>query len=175
MSERPAPRGRRAEAIALLATAALVLLADQVTKALVVANLAVGERVNVIGDVVQLWHAENAGAAFSLLPNAQILFYAVTAIALVVIAYFFWNLTGRSLWLFALLGLALGGTLGNLADRLIRGGFVTDFISVGVGGTRWPTFNLADSAIDVGIVLLVLTLALSERRNPAEPHPQEGR
>jgi signal peptidase II len=160
MSVRPAPRGRRAEGIALLATAALVLVADQLTKALVVANLPVGDRVNVVGEVVQLWHAENAGAAFSLLQNAQFLFMAVTGIALVVIAYFFWSLSGRSLWLFGLLGLTLGG-------------FVTDFISVGIGGTRWPTFNVADASIDVGIVLLVLALTLGDRRT-ASPQSSEA-
>jgi signal peptidase II len=95
-------------------------------------------------------------------------------VALVVIAYFFWTLTGRSRWLFVLLGLTLGGTLGNLADRVLRG-TVTDYISVGVGATRWPTFNIADASIDVGIILLVLVLTLGERRATSDPRPEEGR
>jgi signal peptidase II len=77
------------------------------------------------------------------------------------IAYFHRSFRGQR-WLQLILGVVLGGTLGNLTDR-IRLGYVTDFVSVGFGNTRFPTFNVADSAITVGIGLLVLYLAFVDR------------
>ena len=66
----------------------------------------------------------------------------------------------------ALLGLVLGGTLGNLTDRLIDGS-VPDFVSVGFGSLRWPTFNVADSSVVIGILGLVLLLSVLDRRTAA--------
>ena len=143
----------------LFGTAAVVFAADQVTKALVVANIDVGQRIDVVGDLVQLWHAENSGAAFSLLQNGQLLFVVVSIFALGLITYFFRTLHGRSLGIFVLLGLVLGGTLGNFTDRL-RHAQVTDFVSVGIGELRWPTFNVADSSIVIGILAFVVLLTL---------------
>jgi signal peptidase II len=175
MSSEPAPRRSRAEAGILLGAAAVVYLADQVTKAIVVSSVAMGERIDVIGDILQIWHAENHGAAFSLLQGGQLLFLVVSVIALAVIGYFFRALHGRSLWLYALLGIILGGTLGNLVDRVTRGGFVTDWISVGIGRTRWPTFNIADASIDTGIILLIVVLTLADRARAPRPRAEAGR
>src|SRR5437867_10050968 len=155
MSSEPAPHRWRVEAGILLGTAAVIYLADQLTKAIVVSSVAVGQRIDVFGDIVQIWHAENHGAAFSLLQGGQLLFLVVSVVALGVIGYFFRALHARSPWLYALLGVILGGTLGNLVDRVTRGGFVTDWISVGIGSTRWPTFNVGDASIDTGIILLI--------------------
>ncbi len=167
MTTTDAPRTNGwADALVLLATAGLVYAADQITKALVVANIQLGQRVDVIGDLAQLWHAQNAGAAFSLFQGGQLLFFAVTAVALVMIAYFHRAFRGQSRWLQLILGLVLGGTLGNLTDR-VRLGYVTDFVSVGFGSTRFPTFNVADSGIVVGIGLLVIYLAFVDRRERA--------
>lgn len=154
--------------VVLLATGAIIYLADQVTKALVQARLGLDQRVPLIGDVVELWHARNSGAAFSLFQGGTVLFLVVTVFALAMIVYFYRAFQGRSLWLYLVLGLVLGGTLGNVTDRL-RSGFVTDFISVGFGSIRWPTFNVADSAIVIGILSLVLTLSLSERSDREAP------
>jgi signal peptidase II len=151
----------RADLLVLLIAAAAVYVADQVSKALIVASISVGDRVEVVGDLVQLWHAQNAGAAFSLFQGGQLLFFAVTILALGMIAYFHRSFRGQR-WLQLILGVVLGGTLGNLTDR-IRLGYVTDFVSVGFGNTRFPTFNVADSAITVGIGLLVLYLAFVDR------------
>jgi signal peptidase II len=169
--ERSAPRaeprsGGRADAITLLATAAVIYVADQVSKALIVANIPVGGEVPVVGDLVQLWHAQNAGAAFSLFQGGQLLFYVVTILALGMIFYFHRSFRGQSRWLQLILGAVLGGTLGNLTDR-VRLGCGTDFVSVGFGSARFPTFNVADSAITVGIGLLVLYLAFVDRRERA--------
>jgi signal peptidase II len=157
-SDAPRTRGS-AELLALGLTALAVLAADQLTKALVAAALDVGERAQVVGDLVVLWHVQNRGAAFSLFQDASILFYVVTIAALGMIAYFHRALAGRSPWLHLVLGMVLGGTLGNLVDRL-RLGYVTDFVSVGIGDLRWPTFNVADASIVVGILTLVGYLTL---------------
>lgn len=150
-------------ALLLAGTAAVLYAADQVTKALIVAGLPFGARQDVIGDLVQLWHVRNTGAAFSLFPGATWLFLLVTAGALVMIVYFFRVFRTRSVWLHVVLGSILAGTLGNLTDRL-RHGYVVDFVSVGVGETRFPTFNVADSALVVGIGLLVLYLSFADDR-----------
>ena len=147
----------------LAATAVLVFVADQATKALVVATIPYGERVEVIGDLVWLWHLRNTGAAFSLLPGATWLFIPVTLLALGMVAYFHREFRNRGPWIHVLLGVILGGALGNLVDR-IRLGYVVDFVSVGIGDLRWPAFNVADPSVVVGIGILVLYLTFFDGR-----------
>lgn len=152
----------RGELAVMGLTAATVLLADQVTKAMVVASIGLNEQVSVLGDFVLLWHVRNQGAAFSLFQGGQLFFYAVTILALGMLVYFSRALRGRGALLHVVLGLVLGGTLGNLVDRL-RLGYVTDFISVGVGDLRWPTWNVADASLVVGITALVVYLTFFDR------------
>ncbi len=168
MSEPRPTRRRLGEFVTLLGVAGVVLLADQLSKAVVAANLALGEHVDVLGTTVQIWHAENNGAAFSLFQGGLPLFLIVSVVALGLVAYFAWSFRDRTLWVFAVLGLLLGGTLGNLVDRLARGGRVIDFLSVGMGNLRWPTFNVADSSLDVGIGALVVFLWWFDRREARE-------
>jgi signal peptidase II len=141
----------------LLLTALAILVADQATKAVVVSSLAVGEKAELLGDVVQVWHAQNRGAAFSLFQGGTIIFLVVSVLSIVMVAYFYRSFRDRSPWLHLVLGIVLGGTLGNFTDRL-RQGYVTDWLSIGIGDTRWPTFNVADSSVVVGIGILVLYL-----------------
>jgi signal peptidase II len=162
MSSQAHPGQLRAELLALGLTAAVVLAADQATKALVAAAIEVGGRVEVIGDLVMLWHVRNAGAAFSLFQGGQLFFLLVTTFALGMLVYFQRAFRGRGIPLQIVLGLVLGGTLGNLIDRL-RQGYVTDFVSVGVGDLRWPTFNVADASLVVGILALVGYLTFLDR------------
>ena len=160
MSSEGPTTGGFSKAVVLLVTALAILVADQVTKALVVANLAVGEKARLVGDLVQVWHAQNRGAAFSLFQGGAVVFLIVSVLSIVMVAYFHRSLRDRSPWLHVVLGVVLGGTLGNFIDRL-RQGYVTDWLSVGVGDTRWPTFNVADSSIVVGIGILVIYLLLT--------------
>ena len=156
----------RSEWVALAVPAVALFAADQATKALVRAAVPIGAEIPVLGDVLQLWHVQNRGAAFSLLQGETLLFVVVTVFAVGMIAYFHRTLRGRGAWIHALLGLQLGGALGNLVDRL-RSGYVTDFISVGIGELRWPTFNLADAAIVIGIGSLVIYLVFRADREAA--------
>lgn len=158
-SEGPTNGGFRKAAVLLL-TALSILVADQVTKALVVANLAVGEKTRLVGDVVQVWHAQNRGAAFSLFQGGSLVFLIVSVLSIGMVGYFHRSLRDRPTWLHVVLGIVLGGTLGNFTDRL-RQGYVTDWLSVGIGDTRWPTFNVADSSVVVGIGILVIYLLLT--------------
>jgi signal peptidase II len=160
MSEEGQATGGIGKSALVLLTALGILVADQVSKGLVVANVALGERVNVIGDLVQVWHAQNRGASFSLLQGASILFLVVSVVSVAMVAYFHRSLRQRGWWVHLVLGVILGGTLGNFVDRL-RQGYVTDWLSVGVGDLRWPTFNVADSSLVVGIGVLVLYLLIA--------------
>lgn len=157
------PSQTRSELIAMGLTAAVVLVADQASKAAIASAMAVGDRVSILGDLVVLWHVRNAGAAFSLFQGGQIFFLIVTVLAFAMLIYFQRAFRGRGVALYVVLGLILGGTLGNLLDR-IRLGYVTDFISVGIGDLRWPTWNVADASIVVGILALVAYLMVLEPR-----------
>lgn len=139
----------------LYLTALLVLLLDQTTKLWVRANLSIGETLYEAGFFRIIRTPPNTGAAFGLFRGYSSILTGistVTAIFLLACPVFFCR---RIPWLNSnfsrfILGLILGGTLGNLADRLQPAlGGVTDFISLGI----WPTFNLADSAITIGIML----------------------
>jgi signal peptidase II len=154
--------------VLVLAGTALALYAlDQLTKALVVANVPFGARYDVIGDLAQLWHVRNTGAAFSILPGATWLFVPVTIGAIGMVAYFHRTLRGRGPWVQVILGAILAGALGNLTDRL-RLGFVIDFVSLGIGNVRFPTFNVADSAVVLGIGALVAYLTFFDQPRSAE-------
>jgi signal peptidase II len=153
--------------ILLVAVAVILYVADQVSKALVAANIDPGERISVIGDVVQLWHVRNDGAAFSLLPGATWLFIPVHLFAIGLVIYFARAFRERGPWIHVVLGAVLAGSLGNLTDR-VRLGYVVDFVSVGLGDLRWPTFNVADPSIVIGILLLVAYLTFVDGRQPRD-------
>ena len=152
-----------AETGLLLGTAGLVFLADRLTKAWIVSNVDIGQQIPVIGDLVQIWHTENAGAAFGLLQGGGLLFAAIGIGTIVVVAWV--HITGRLPGTLpaVLLGMVLGGTLGNLTDRVLDGK-VVDWVSVGIGYLRWPTFNVADASVFCGIVALIVYLSVLDRR-----------
>ena len=153
--------------LALAGTALGIYAADQVSKAIVVATVETWQQFDVIGQLVQLWHVRNEGAAFSILPGATWLFVPVTILAIGMVVYFHRTLQDRGLWIHVILGAILAGALGNLTDRL-RLGWVTDFVSIGFGDTRFPTFNVADSAVVLGIGALVIYLTFLEGSRSAE-------
>ncbi len=140
-----------------LAVAAVVVAADQATKALVQASLAPGERIPVIpfADLVLVF---NTGAAFSFLAGAggwQRTFFIVVAVAAIaLIGWLLLRHPGERLFC-AGLALVLGGAIGNLWDR-IQLGHVVDFVLLHAGGWHFPAFNVADSAITIGAGLLIL-------------------
>ncbi|MFC1899317.1 signal peptidase II [Chloroflexota bacterium] len=144
--------------------ALLIIVTDQLSKVWIRTNLTTGESLSVIGPF-RLTHINNTGAAFGLFPN-QSLFLTITAIVgVTAILVYFLFFKQKSSFInnkrsFLALGLILGGATGNLIDRLnpgIKG--VTDFIDVGF----WPIFNIADSAIVIGALMLTYFLIKSAR------------
>ena len=144
-------------------TGIVVVLADQFSKDWIKANLAVGQSLFDIG-FFQITHVRNTGAAFGLFQDHTLALTIIASVAVIVLLFcgvslqrylpFLNNITGR-----VTLGLVLGGTAGNLIDRL-HIGYVTDFIDFKV----WPVFNIADSTVTVGVIILaclVLRMALA--------------
>ena len=124
---------------------------DRVTKAAVAASIPLGTEQPAIDHLVWITHIQNSGAAFGLAPFGSVFFLVVSlVVAVVLVAYVFSR--GGTPSTDGMLGLVLGGTVGNAFDRLAHGS-VTDFVTV----HWWPVFNVADSAISVGVALLVLT------------------
>ncbi len=157
--------GRTARLSLLVYGIALVtLLLDQASKAWVRRSLVDRAPIEVIPGVLRLVHTTNSGGAFGLGQSAPWLFAGATIVVTGIIIYASLHVS-RPLVAVAL-GLVLGGALGNLSDRALRGpgfsGRVTDFIDVRV----WPVFNLADSAVVIGAVLLALASLGHEEKEP---------
>lgn len=145
--------GRGVIDFALFFVALAVIGLDQYTKHWVRQNLAPGTSYNPVSwlePIVTLTYVHNTGAAFGLFPGMQYVFAGVALVVAVLVVIYHRQLTGDSLFLHLAFGLQLGGALGNLIDRVFRGR-VTDFIDFRV----WPVFNVADSSVVVGTILLV--------------------
>lgn len=153
------------------ACAAFVVLLDQATKWMASAQLELGEPVLVLGDFVRLTLVHNTGAAFGLFPGSRGPFIVISVLAIGVVLYLFFRETHRNVQNRVLLGCILGGAIGNLIDR-VRLGWVVDFIDMGIGQTRWPVFNVADSAVTLGVVFLAWNLARAGR--DAAPYPEDS-
>jgi signal peptidase II len=143
----------------LAIVAAAAVLADQVTKHVVTSTVALDDSVRVVGPL-SIHHVQNTGIAFGLFAGATSIVTVVTAAAIVWMLVFFARSAARHPVLPAAFGLVIGGSLSNLSDR-IRLGHVTDFIDL-----NWWTFrifNLADSFIVVGVLILLAALVLADR------------
>ena len=144
------------EKIILPAVALLILVADQISKYLVLSNLNPGHSWNPVASLtpwVSVTHVTNTGAAFGLFPDQGSLFVIIAVIVVAAIIFYYRHLPAGQWWIKVSLGLQLGGALGNLLDRL-RLGYVIDFIDFKI----WPVFNLADSAIVIGVAILAYYL-----------------
>lgn len=162
------------KAKAFLLAGAVVFPLDQLTKWWVSAALHYGDRVPVIPGFFSITHVRNPGAAFSLFaespePFRRVFFIGVTLVAIALIVSFYRRLAPRERLPALALGLVLGGALGNLVDRIFRAGEVVDFLHFRLWADyTWPDFNVADSAIVVGVLLLILELLASEGETRAE-------
>lgn len=131
-----------------------VLVLDQAVKAALRVSIPFGHEVPLL-PVFSLVHVQNTGAAFGILPQTNALFVGVTLVILAVLVKLGRELASQGPWSRAALPLVWGGALGNLMDRLWQGA-VTDFLDFHLGAWHWPAFNVADSAITVGIACLVV-------------------
>ena len=158
----------------ILALGGGVVVLDQITKAVVLNHLAPGTHINIIDGFATLTLVMNPGLAFGLLggvPTAWRWIVAVLSIAaLIVLARVALRvLPGGSRLDQIAIGLIFGGAIGNLIDRL-RFGAVVDFVDLHYRGYHWPAFNVADSAISIGVVLLAIRLLI----RPASLEPRTG-
>lgn len=151
----------------IFASLALGILAgDVVTKRLAEANLPLHQPQNVLGDVLRWTLTYNTGAAMnmSLGASSRVVFSALAVVMIVIIVRMWRGLPPTSTWLSASLAMIAAGATGNLIDRLRSARGVVDFIDVGIGTTRFWTFNVADSGVTVGAIIL----AILTWREPAD-------
>jgi signal peptidase II len=141
----------------LAAVALAAVVADQVTKHIVTRTLSLDDSVHVVGPL-SIHHVQNSGIAFGLFASATAVVTIVTSIAVIWMLVFFARSGSRHPVLPASLGLLIGGSVSNLVDR-IRLHHVTDFIDL----KWWPAFNLADSFIVIGVVILLGALVAADR------------
>ena len=136
----------------LIITAALIIVADQLSKYFVTSLMQAGESIALIENFLHLTFVRNPGAAFGMLPYQTIFFVVITMVVVLFIVYFYRLLSTDHRLLRFSLALLLGGAIGNLIDRLSTG-YVVDFIDFKI----WPpVFNVADSAIVIGIGLFLI-------------------
>lgn len=174
-------RARLFDALALL-VAIVVIVLDQVTKALIVANLSPPEShapIPIVGNYLTIYYIQNSGAAFSLFANNAVLIVFI-AVALCIIVYLYIRMLNSGPMGYKLIfGMIIGGASGNLIDRALHAGYVVDFIFFQIPqiGYRFAIFNFADASISVGVILLlffVLAGGLRQTRKPIEqPEPPE--
>jgi signal peptidase II len=142
--------------------AGVVIGLDQLSKYLVRTNMVLGESIPDNG-FFRFTYGTNTGGVFGFFSNQTFLITVAAVISVVVIILYSRHKMAQSMLVKVSLGMILGGSIGNLIDR-IRFGAVTDFIDVGA----WPVFNLADSAIDVGVVLLIIYILFRMRKDSRE-------
>jgi signal peptidase II len=142
---------------AALATAGAVVAVDQATKQLAATQIALGDQVDVLPGL-QLTNARNTGVAFGALEGGGLIVAILIALSLSLLVGYF-ALNRDKPWLWLPVGLLLGGALGNLADRA-RLGAVVDFIDP----VAWPAFNVADSCIVIGVLVLLWVVEGRPRR-----------
>ncbi|HYX87702.1 MAG TPA: signal peptidase II [Gaiellales bacterium] len=145
------------------AVALAAAVADQATKRVIEQRIELNESHQVLPGL-SITHVQNTGIAFGVLPGRLGIVSILTGAAVVWMLVHFARSGARHVLFPVALGLLVGGSVSNLADR-VRQGYVTDFIHL----SHWPTFNLADSFIVVGVLLLALGLARVEHRRPEPP------
>jgi signal peptidase II len=140
--------------------ALVIALADQALKYLVTSKLALGQSIKVLGHIVQLTYVRNTGAAFSLFVGFSS-YLVVIGLAVVLAVIFFHHRLSKSNFIVHLgLACVLGGSLGNLIDRVARA-YVVDYIDILI----WPVFNLADIMINVGVILIAYQLFAEDKKD----------
>lgn len=152
----------------LLTVVLPVVALDQVAKALVMVAIEKYHTITVIPGFFNLVHIYNPGGAFGFLASQgtvvrNVFFFSVSWLAILLVLYFFWRTPRGYRLLSSAFALILGGALGNMIDR-IRLGKVVDFLDVYIGRHHWPAFNIADSAITIGMLIFVFHLLF--RRMP---------
>lgn len=146
-----------------------IVVLDAITKYLAELELGAGRSIPVIGDWVRLHLVYNRGAAFGLHlgPYSRWIFLVIAILAVGILYRMSATSPAGDRFRQLALGLVAGGAVGNLIDRIRSGRGVVDFLDVGVGALRWPTFNVADIGVSCGAIALALSLWREDSRKPA--------
>lgn len=152
--------------VRLFVFAGLVVLLDQVSKAAVWSHIPLFDSIPIIPGFFDLTHVHNPGGAFGFFAQKseglrQFFFLVLTSVAIVMIFFLYRSIPRSYAWLSFGLALIFGGAIGNLIDR-IRYGEVVDFLKFYIGKYQWPSFNVADSAITVGVIIFIAHLVFSK-------------
>ena len=131
--------------------ALLIVFIDQLTKLLIIKNFKLNETLPIINNIFHLTYIQNTGAGFGILKGFNILLILIAIAVVIIIFYYFKKIRENEILLQFLVGFILGGTLGNLIDR-IRLSYVIDFLDFRI----WPVFNIADSFVTIGIIGLII-------------------
>jgi signal peptidase II len=148
--------------------ALIVIMIDQATKWLVVTNMEIGESITIIKNVLYITSHRNQGAAWGILQGQFWFFYIITVIVIIGIVYYLKNLKPNQILTGWALGLMLGGAIGNFIDRVFRKE-VVDFVHTYIFTYNFPIFNVADSALVIGVGLLFIEM-LREGKKEKENH-----
>lgn len=154
------------------AVAAIVVILDQASKRLIWAAFQDTGGRDLIDGVLRIRLSTNTGAVMGILSGSRPILISVTIISIIALIYFAYRMRYAPVFKRVCLGLVLGGAFGNLIDRIATGK-VVDFIDMGIGSFRWPTYNVADIAVTVGAVILIAGFAFQKEPDPQGPPLQE--
>jgi len=153
---------RTAKTVLITGLTLVMVILDQLTKYLVVQQMALHQRISVIPGFFNLTRIHNPGGAFGFMAGQShqiraLLFIAISLVAAAFVLYLYWQTPRRYPWFLTALALVFSGAVGNLIDR-VREGAVVDFLDFYIHQLHWPAFNVADSAISIGMTIIIIHL-----------------
>jgi len=147
----------------------IVVILDQTTKIVVRHTMMLGQSIPILGHFFKITYIENPGIAFGIKVSNGSFFTILSVLASLGVLVYLFAHRDEGMAIKGSLALILGGAFGNLVDRIFYKK-VVDFIDVGVGNLRWPVFNLADSAVVIGVFLLFLSVFILDKKNEKLHH-----
>ena len=149
-----------------LIVAIAILIIDQVTKRIIATTMNIGDSYEVIPNFLNITSHRNNGAAWGILSGKMTFFFIITIIILIALVYFFIKDAQYNLFMQVAISLLFAGALGNFIDRILTGE-VVDFIDTNIFGYDFPIFNIADSSLTIGVILIIIAL-LKDTSNKKE-------
>ncbi|MED3624298.1 signal peptidase II [Neobacillus thermocopriae] len=154
-------------------TALFIIILDQLTKWFIVNNMYIGESIPVIEDFLYITSHRNRGAAWGILQGQMWFFYVITVIVIIGLIYYLHRAAKGKMLLGISLAFMLGGAIGNFIDRVFRKE-VVDFIHTYIFSYNFPVFNIADSALVIGVGLLMIQMIREERQSKEKTYGENG-
>lgn len=146
----------------LLVISSLIILLDQAVKLLITHNLVVGESIKIINNFFYITYVNNSGAAWSILTGNRILLIVITLLVLFIIYKYLIKDKKLQKIEQIIYGLLVGGVIGNLIDRVVRG-YVIDYLDFYIFNYDYPIFNIADAAIVIAVILLIYLIIKGDK------------